>query len=254
MRASPVPVLTVVAPPEPRGEAMTNATAYHGYEVWKGWNSTDFMAVTPSDRAYFDLEMRGIPVAGEDLLEIGFGNGRFLGWSAARGARLYGTEMSEQGKALAAARDVTVLPTDLSQSVDRHRDRFGVIAAFDVLEHLSLDEIRRMLDQISAMLRPGGHCVARFPNGQSILSGLYQSGDYTHVSTLSASIMTQLVSGSVLEIVRAESSAYPDHGLARKARGVVRTGFEAFLCRLYGFRAPLGPNVTVVLRKTAGTA
>lgn len=252
MRASPVPILTVVAPPETKGEAMTNATAYDGYEAWKGWDAKDFMTVSPSDRSYFDIEMRGIPVAGENLLEIGFGNGRFLGWSAAQGARLYGTEISEQGKTVATTRSVTVLPTDLSQSLDRFRDQFGVIAAFDVLEHLTLDEIRLMLGQAATLLRPGGHCIVRFPNGQSMLAGLYQSGDYTHISTLSASIITQLVSGSLLEVVRADSSAYPDHGLARKLRGVVRKGFEAFLERLYGFRAPLGPNVTVVLRKKTG--
>ena len=233
---------------------MTDATAYDGYESWKGWSETSFMVPTPMDNAYFDLEMRAIPVLGEHVLEIGFGNGRFLGWAKARGAQVYGTELSEQGKTFAAAHDVVVLPIDLAQSLDTHRARFGVIAAFDVLEHLSFDAIRAMLDHIAALLRTGGYCVVRFPNGQGLLSGLHQSGDYTHVSTLSASIMSQFVSGTALKIIRAESSAMPNHGIARKVRGVARQGFETMLCRLYGIRAPLGPNLTVVLRKKEGAA
>jgi len=233
---------------------MTDTTAYDGYDAWKGWSEDRFMTLMPMESAYFDLDMRDIPVAGEHVLEIGFGNGRFLGWARARGAHLYGTEVSERGKALAAARDVIVLPIDLAQSVDAHRARFGVIAAFDVLEHLSFDTIRTMLDQIGVLLRPGGYCVVRFPNGQGLLSGLYQSGDYTHVSTLSASIMSQFVAGTALDIVRADSSAIPDVGIARKLRGALRQGFEAMLCRLYAFRAPLGPNLTVVLRKKEGAA
>ena len=233
---------------------MTDATAYDGYESWKGWSETSFMVPTPMDNAYFDLEMRAIPVSGEHVLEIGFGNGRFLGWAKARGAQVYGTELSEQGRTFAAAHDVVVLPIDLAQSLDTHRARFGVIAAFDVLEHLSFDAIRAMLDQIGVLLRPGGYCILRFPNGQGLLSGLYQSGDYTHVSTLSASIMSQFVAATALEIIRAESSAIPDEGIAHKLRTVLRQGFEALLCRLYAFRGPLGPNLTVVLQKKEGAA
>jgi len=233
---------------------MTDATAYDGYESWKGWSEDRFMTLTPVERAYFDLEMRDIPVSGEHVLEIGFGNGRFLGWAKAHGAQVYGTELSEQGKAFAAAHDVIVLPTDLSQSLDTHRARFGVIAAFDVLEHLSFDAIRAMLDHIGVLLRPGGYCVVRFPNGQGLLSGLHQSGDYTHISTLSASIMSQFVAGTALDIVRADNSAIPEYNIVRKLRGVLRQGFEALVCRLYGAHAPLGPNLTVVLRKTKGAA
>lgn len=233
---------------------MSATTAYDGYEAWKGWSEDQFMTLDQTDRAYFDLDMRGVPVAGEHVLEIGFGNGSFLAWAKAQGALLSGTELSEQGQAFAANRGVEVVPVDLAQSVATHRARFGVIAAFDVFEHLSFDAIRTMLDQIGALLRPGGLCVVRFPNGQGLLSGLYQAGDYTHVSTLSASIMTQFVHGSVLEIVRADSSAIPDRGLAWKARGLLRRGFEALLCRLYAFRGPLGPNLTVVLRKKEGAA
>jgi 2-polyprenyl-3-methyl-5-hydroxy-6-metoxy-1,4-benzoquinol methylase len=233
---------------------MTDATAYDGYDSWKGWSEDGFMTLTPVERAYFDLEMRDIPVSGEHVLEIGFGNGRFLGWAKAHGAQVYGTELSEQGKAFAAARDVIVLPTDLSQSLDTHRARFGVIAAFDVLEHLSFDSIRAMLDHIGVLLRPGGYCVVRFPNGQGLLSGLHQSGDYTHISTLSAAIMSQFVAGTALDIVRADSSAIPDDGIAHRLRSVLRQGFEAMLCRMYAFRAPLGPNLTIVLRKKEGAA
>ena len=233
---------------------MTDANAYDGYEAWKGWSEDRFMSLTPMDNAYFDLEMRDIPVAGERVLEIGFGNGRFLGWAKARGAQVYGTELSEQGKAYAAAHDVVVLPIDLGQSIDTLRGHFGVIAAFDVLEHLSFDAIRTMLDHIATLLRTGGYCVVRFPNGQGLLSGLYQSGDYTHVSTLSASIMSQFVAGTALDIVRADSSAIPDVGFALKLRSVMRQGFEALLCRLYAYRAPLGPNLTIVLCKKKGAA
>lgn len=231
---------------------MTNPTVYTGYDTWKGWGEDQFMGLTPGADLYFDRDLRGVPVAGERVLEIGFGNGEFLAWCKARGAHLYGTELSERGQRLAAARDVIVLPSDLAVSLDAYRSGFGVIAAFDVLEHLSFDAIRTLLDQIALLLRPGGYCVARFPNGQSPFVGLHQAGDYTHISTLSASIMTQFTQGTALEIVRADSSAVPSPGVLRKLRGVARNGFEATLRGLYGIRTPLGPNLTVVLRKKEG--
>lgn len=233
---------------------MTDVAAYAGYETWKGWDEEHFMQLSSPERAYFDLELRGIALAGENVLEVGFGNGSFLAWAKDAGATLYGTELLEQSVAFAAKRGITVLPTDLAGSAQTYAGKFGLIAAFDVLEHLSYDAIATLLGQIGQMLRPGGYCVARFPNGQSPLGGIYQAADFTHISVLSGSAITQLTRGTPLRVIRAESTAVPAAGVAKKMQAVARKAYEAMLCRLYGFRAPLGPNLTVLLQKEEGAA
>src|SRR5262249_33151778 len=61
---------------------------------------------------------------------------------------------------------------------------FDVILAFDVLEHLTHDQIARFLDQVANLLAPGGIFIARFPNADSPLSGVYQHADVSHITQI----------------------------------------------------------------------
>ena len=110
---------------------------YANYGQWKDWAPDGFMQPTPTERNYFADELRGAALAGKDVLEIGFGNGGFLRWARDAGATLFGTEVLQSAIDRAQAEGVTILPLDLSQSLPAHAGRFSVIAAFDVMEHLS---------------------------------------------------------------------------------------------------------------------
>ena len=76
------------------------ADGYAGYEAWKGW--TSYFAFDREEAEYFAGELRGIPLAGRSVLEIGFGTGSFLAWARAQGASVAGAEINERSLAEAA--------------------------------------------------------------------------------------------------------------------------------------------------------
>jgi 2-polyprenyl-3-methyl-5-hydroxy-6-metoxy-1,4-benzoquinol methylase len=235
---------------------------YYGrYDEWKGWGEDQFMLLGDAERAYFDAEFSGIAVKGQKVLEVGFGSGALLGWLRGNGAELYGTELSPQGIASAKRQGVVVLDTDLSQTTGMD-GQFGVVAAFDVLEHLTHQETNALLDRAATLLRPGGVFIARFPNGASPLGRLHQHADITHVTTMTAEKIVQLMIGKPFEVQRAGDIAVALHGgvasrLGKKIRSLLRRTFETGICALYGLkgpplyghRMPFGPNLIIVLRR-----
>jgi len=227
---------------------------YENYDAWKGWDETGFMVTTDFERAYYDVEFADIPVAGQRVLEIGFGSGSLLAWLRGKDAELYGTELSPQGRKLAADKGVHVLDATLTQ-LEELEGTFGVVAAFDVLEHLTYQEIVQLLDTAGKLLRPGGYFVARFPNGASPLGRFIQHGDITHVTTLTASKLSQLMLGKPFVMQRAGDTAVPKVGglavrMGKHVRSVLRSGLERTLKALYALHdVPFYYNMTVVLRR-----
>jgi len=62
---------------------------------------------------------------------------------------------------------------------------FDVIVVFDVLEHLTLEEILIFLDRAKQLLVTGGVIIARVPNCASPYGLAYQNGDFTHLTQFS---------------------------------------------------------------------
>ena len=59
---------------------------YARYEKWKGW--TSYFEFSAEEAEYFAGELRGIPLAGKSVLDLGFGSGGFLAWARpGRGCR-----------------------------------------------------------------------------------------------------------------------------------------------------------------------
>jgi len=229
--------------------------SYAQYEEWKGWGEDQFMVVSEYERAYYDAEFTGIPVDKENVLEIGFGSGSLLAWLRDKNANLYGTEISVQNQNFARKHGVRILHANLSE-VDALAGQFGVIAVFDVFEHLTHQEIVQVLDKAAMLLRPGGYLIARFPNGGSPFGRFIQHGDMTHVTTLTKTKLTQLMIGKPFDIQRAGDSAIPMHGsfttrIAKYGRSILRRVFERGISTLYGFDdMSFYHNMTVVLRRT----
>ena len=231
---------------------------YARYDEWKGWGEEQFMVLSDLERAYFDAEFSGITVHGKKVLEIGFGSGSLLAWLRDQGAELYGTELSSQGKLLAAQQNVEILDVDLSRAYEL-KGQFGAVAAFDVLEHLTYSEIVSLLDKAATLLRPGGFFIARFPNGASPFGRAHQHEDITHVSTLTPGKIVQLMLDKPFDMQRAGPTALPPHGgfvvrTGKRVRGVLRKTFERGVSALYGYPIPFSFNVIVVLRRRADDA
>ena len=226
---------------------------YAGYEEWKSWAIADFMQVGPSQRNYYADELRGTPIRGRDVLEIGFGSGSFLAWARDEGAQLYGTEALPAARKQAAANGVTILPLDLAESLPQRERKFAAILAFDVMEHLTYDQNRTLLDQVAALLADDGVFVARYPNGQSPFGRAHQHGDMTHRCVLSAGVMQQLLAGRPFAIEHLGNQAPARaSGLRRvgsAVRNLLQRAVEGGIRRIYGADTPLGPNAVAVLRR-----
>ena len=155
----------------------------NSYSKNKGWESGSFGVLDTSSKYYYDFEMRRIGKklnSGLKVLEIGFGNGSFLKYAESRGWDITGTEVNEGLVSIAKSKGFKALQADNLASVKDNT--FDLVIAFDVLEHIAQDKIVGFLAEIRRVLNDGGVFLARFPNGNSPFSLVYQNGDITHVS------------------------------------------------------------------------
>ena len=105
------------------------------------------------------------------------------------GANVGGTELLPEARARATERGARVYMPDLSDALAENAGNFDLIVAFDVMEHMSWEQLLVLFDTLAALLKSGGHVLARFPNAQSPLGCVTQNGDWTHRSALSAQVL-----------------------------------------------------------------
>jgi len=114
------------------------------------------------ERALGEIERRGGRAAGGRLLDVGCGTGHFLALARERGYEVLGLEPAAVPARY--ARDVLRLPVEPRDitGADFPAERFAVITAWDVIEHLA--DPREMLRRCVVWLRPGGVLALRFPS------------------------------------------------------------------------------------------
>jgi hypothetical protein len=229
------------------------SSLYSAYAEWKGWD-TPF--VCPPDLAgYFAGELRGRRLRDASVLEIGFGNGEFLGYARDQGAVISGCEITPQSIEAAERAGIPLLPADFETIAEDYRAAYDLVAAFDVFEHLEPPVIIAKLAAISIMLKPGGWLILRFPNGQSPYGLVPQNGDATHIVALSKAKIDQYAHGTGLRTI-AYSGVARTHGggLAKKVvraiRYAVRDVHKALIRFAYATDAELDPVVVHILEKT----
>jgi SAM-dependent methyltransferase len=122
------------------------------------------LAEHPTYRAFFD----NVPhPAGARLLDVGCGVGRFCQAAYALGWDVTGTDVS--ALAIATGRKFARFPmrVETVEELIDQGDRFEVVTAFEVLEHLSAPV--EFLSRVRQLLRPGGHAFCTVPNWHSAL-------------------------------------------------------------------------------------
>jgi 2-polyprenyl-3-methyl-5-hydroxy-6-metoxy-1,4-benzoquinol methylase len=225
---------------------------YAHYEEWKCWET--YFEFDAEDAEYYAGELRGVPLVGKRVLEIGFGTGSFLAWARTHGARIAGTEINERSLAEAKRLGVELLDPAIEHIEDQHAGCFDVVVGFDVFEHFDLEEIQARIRAAETMLKPGGFIVLRFPNGQSPFGLAPQNGDVTHKTALAKEKMEQICHGARLEAVRYTGS-YGVRGpwgptrVVRAFRRFAQGMIGASLNLIYATDIPWDPVVVLVLRK-----
>jgi 2-polyprenyl-3-methyl-5-hydroxy-6-metoxy-1,4-benzoquinol methylase len=236
-------------------EPAREADPYANYAAWKEWDGA--FAPTDKELRYFAAELRGVPLRGLRVLEIGFGNGGFLAFAKGEGAQVVGIEINAAMCEAARKRGFEAIDASLAELASRG-ERYDVVVAFDVLEHWDTNELVENFRAIHALLNDGGVFVSRFPNGQSPFGRVFQHGDFSHKSTLSTYKIEYLAALTGFDIVRIDNvrrvpsrpgplASVRHWWLARRRRWIERS-----IARLYGIRKlPLDPNLVAVL-KTRG--
>lgn len=231
------------------------------YSDWKGWDHDRFGSVSRGDHAYYESEISRVRCRSDDpldVLEIGFGNGRFLAFARAKGWRVVGIEVNQELVELASGRGFNVfLSSDLEKLVDRS---FDVIVAFDVLEHLKNEEIIDLLRHIKRLLKDDNSVfIARFPNGDSPLGLINQNSDVTHLTTIGSGKINYFASRVGLRVMFLGAEAVPVLSSKNLSSIIyrlivipVRMFIELAVRFIYFPRSNIvfgAPNLVVVLRR-----
>ncbi len=194
--------------PEAGNADTARAGDKDGYAAWKSWQHEEFGLPTPAACAYFSqLCQRFIGTRRKSLrvLEVGFGNGQFLGWCRQQGMAVSGVETNHALLARARAAGF-----ECAASVDELGERrFDLITLFDVLEHVPEASICAFLSQLAERLKPDGRIILRTPNGGSPFGLNHQHGDTTHASILTAQKFRYLVAPAGLRLRYCGTDLYP---------------------------------------------
>jgi SAM-dependent methyltransferase len=200
------------------------AVAYgDDYLSWKNWGGEKFGKLRKTDKAYYGAEIKRIRSTIErnsKVLEIGFGNGGFLRFARERGWVVLGTEVNEDLVKAAKEQGYDAFKSeDLSVFDD---NKFDLVVAFDVIEHIPQDELSKFFVEVRRILRDKGHFIARVPNGDSPFGLPYQNGDLTHVTTIGSGKAAYFAQKSNMEVVFLGGEAQP----------IVGTSFVHFVHRI----------------------
>jgi hypothetical protein len=233
---------------------------YQGYQEWKQWNKTSFGAWSEIDAAYFSAELRlsGIkPNVGIRIYEVGFGNGAFAGYMRSLGCDYLGSEINST--LIERARDfgLNVSEQGIKAILETQSGTVDAVVAYDVLEHLTVEDMKTFLLDSFQLLKQGGVVLARIPSGDSPFSRAIQHGDLTHRLVLGSSAVRQLALDAGFEVVSVRPPAFPLWGLSflsfirRALVASARYVIYPFIANVLmnGGKPVLSPNMVCVLRK-----
>jgi 2-polyprenyl-3-methyl-5-hydroxy-6-metoxy-1,4-benzoquinol methylase len=198
---------------------------YENYEETQGWNTKEFGSYSRVEASYFTKEMSSLisAIVGNEecrVLDIGFGNGAFMGWCRDNNIRCDGLEvnLAQVEKARGAGYSVYSNFDDISAL------RYSAITGFDVLEHIASGELVAFLSKVRQICHPNSLIFFRFPNGDNPFSLWMQNGDLTHRNFIGSGMITQAARQANLAVVRIAEPVVSFDGLPLSRRTTIFVG------------------------------
>lgn len=186
------------------------------YRNWKKWDQENFGRYTLAEAMVFseELKLAGfVDAPGATVLEIGFGNGHFMAWGQERGWNVFGTEIDPElvSRAQSAGMEAHAGENSIERVISGRK--IDLVVCFDVLEHLTVDEIVTLLVGLRCALGANGRIIVRVPSGDSPFCGSVQHSDLTHKTLIGSGMVHQFADKAGLRVVQIREPAFPLRGL-----------------------------------------
>ena len=184
------------------------------------------------------------PTRDVTILDLGCGCGALLHFARLAGfTRATGVDRSPEQIAGAQRLGIDgVREGDLIEALDElDSGSLDVIVAFDVIEHLTRNELLPLVDSVQRVLKPGGRWIIHTPNAESPLFGRIRYGDLTHELAFTRTSIGQLLFSSGFLSVSCYEDSPVVHGVVsatrwliwKLARGLLRFYLAAETGRLH---------------------
>jgi O-antigen chain-terminating methyltransferase len=147
---------------------------------------------------YLDLELG----ARFPFLDLGCGRGEFLRILAGAGLRATGVDVNPSSFPALRADGFDVVEADLLAFLERDRGTYAGISLLQVAEHLTREQLERVLAGVAQRLAPGGIFILETPNPLSPFAlGVFHT-DPTHVQPLPPEAARYAIEAAGLERTR----------------------------------------------------
>ena len=134
------------------------------------------------------------PAKNAAIVDAGCGHGNMLYALRTWGySNCMGIDRSPEQVALARRRFPATEQGDATEFLDQRAADVDCIVAFDLLEHLSLEDALHFLKACHSALRPEGRLLLQLPNGGAVRGGEVAWGDLTHHRAYSVSAVRQIL-------------------------------------------------------------
>lgn len=159
------------------------------------------------------------------ILDVACGAGYFLYFLKKEGyTNLKGIDISAEQLEMTRKMGIDGEKADLFEFLSNQQEKFDLIVAFDIIEHLTKDEVMKFLDSIHGALKPGGTVLVGTVNAASPTAVRTVFGDFTHETAFTPVSLAQVMRVCDFEVqVFAEKPVPHD----------LRSAFRSFLWGLY---------------------
>jgi hypothetical protein len=93
-----------------------------------------------------------------------------------------------------------------------------VVVTFDVIEHLSKQELFECADEVQRILKKGGRWLIHVPNAESPMFGSIRYGDITHELAFTRHSLAQILAIAKFSQIECYEDAPHPHGLVSAVR------------------------------------
>jgi len=225
------------------------------YIDWKNWETDSFAKTSKLEEAYFNNIFKLLKLKkSSKILEIGFGNGSFLGYAVSQRLSYDGVESNQNLVDLAIDNNFSAY-TSLDK-INRET-KYDLIILFDVIEHINADAVEEFFKEMNVHLEETGSIFLRFPNGSSPLGLGNQHGDVTHCNIVTLPKLNYWCYNSDLKVIFYRGDIRPfifRHNILKMPSRLIRLFFhvltEKFIRAISSqSKGILSSNLEVVIKK-----